>query len=259
MFHEDAIQTLQKLGLTLLQAKVYLALVSLGNATAGDVAKLSQVARQEVYRLTNELEEAGLVSKILTTPTKIKPLPLNEGLSLLLKRRIKKTSTLKVEVKELLLKNTNQRERSGHSHYEFRMIPKKAPWFRNIHIDFEKYQTFDLLTSSKRFLSRMVYDEKLYRKGASRGTKIRIITEKPPRNSPILSIVNALREHSNFEVRYTRAPPQVIIVIMDQREVALALAPSKRVGPPYLLSNHPGFVHMAQHYFDVTWEKAAES
>jgi sugar-specific transcriptional regulator TrmB len=259
MLHEDEAQTLRELGLTLLQAKVYLALVSLGNTTAGKTAKLSKVARQEVYRIINELSEAGLVSRIVATPTMFKPLPLSEGLSLLLERRIKKTSELQAKVREVFHKNINKRETNNQSNYEFRMVPEKAPWFKyRTEMVEKKYQTFDLLTTVKRFSSRMVYDEEPYKKGAKRGAKIRILTEKPHRNSPILASINALREYPNFKFRYTYIEPQVILVIPDQKEAALAISPSNRVGPPYLVSNHPSFVQMAQQYFETLWNKAKE-
>jgi Fe2+ or Zn2+ uptake regulation protein len=250
---EEEVQTLRGLGLTFLQAKVYLALVSLGNPTARETAKLSKIARQEVYRIVNELSEVGLVSRIVTTPTKFKPLPLSEGASLLIGRRCKKTYELQTKVRKLLEKRTNKK--LGHTNHEFKMVPEKAPWFRNYR-RLETIKTFDLLTSVKRFSSRLLYDKEEWVKGLENGGKFRIVTEKPPPDSSLLPIVNALRKHLNFKFRCTSTKCQVVLAIVDQKEAHLALAPSKRVGPPYLISNHPSFVHMAQNFFERCWREA---
>ncbi|MCW4047011.1 MAG: hypothetical protein NWE99_05560 [Candidatus Bathyarchaeota archaeon] len=193
MLQEEA-QILIELGLTPLQAKVYVALINLENPTANATAKLSKVARQEVYRITNELVEMGIVSRILTTPTKFQPLPLSETVSFLLKRRMKKTSELQAKAREIMKKATERRLNKQKIYY-IREIPEKGPWFENIHRQFKAVKTVDLLTTSQRFFSMMNYDEKMYQKALKRGIKIRIIIDKPPQNgTSILASINSLRE-----------------------------------------------------------------
>ena len=45
---------------------------------------------------------------------------------------------------------------------------------------------------------------------------------------------------------------------MDQKSAALAPLPSNGAGPPYLVSNQPSFVHMAQQYFEKMWENRCQ-
>jgi sugar-specific transcriptional regulator TrmB len=55
--NDEPIQTFMSLGLTLLQAKLYLTLVKLGSQ-GGEVRKISRessIARQDVYRILPEL------------------------------------------------------------------------------------------------------------------------------------------------------------------------------------------------------------
>lgn len=259
MLQKDETQILKELGLTNLQIEVYLAFASLGNTTARKVAELSKVARQEVYRIIKELSEMGLVSKIITIPTKFEPLPLGEGISVLLERKIERTNKLQTKVEELFKnKNTNIIEKKQFTDYRFEMLPTKAPWFRDNATRFATYKTFALLTSFKRFSSRVNYDKKAFIKGAEKGTKIRILTEKPPDDSPVLPIINSLRNYRDLKIRFVSSVNDVVLVIMDHKRVALALQPSNRVGPPYLVSNHPSFVRMAENYFEALWEKAAK-
>ena len=51
---DKAIETLTGLGLTVLQSKVYLALAKEGKSTVKGIAKTSNIARQDLYRITQQ-------------------------------------------------------------------------------------------------------------------------------------------------------------------------------------------------------------
>ena len=57
-------QILTNLGLTPVQARVYLALVESGPLRISAISKASDVARPDVYRILSNLEKIGLVEKI---------------------------------------------------------------------------------------------------------------------------------------------------------------------------------------------------
>jgi len=259
MTQDEEIQVLTELGLTLLQARVYLALSSLGETTARNIAALSKIARQEVYRIVDQLVEIGLVSKIVAAPTKFQPLPLSDGTAILLEHQIKKTNELKTKVEKIAKKHITTRKKDVHANFRFEMLPQQAPWFKGKVLSLESSERFDLMTSIKRLSSRINLDQSVFRKAAAKGTKIRILTEKPPPNSLVTQIINDLRKHPNIKIRFLRSFQDVILTIIDGKEVALALTPKNRVGPPYLVSDHPSYIVMAQQFFEVEWEKASDS
>ena len=96
------VQALMNLGLTLLQAKIYLTLAKLGKAGVNRISKASNVARSDVYRVMPALEKLGLAEKIVATPTIYKAAPVREGLSILLQQKTKENSELQKETKPLL-------------------------------------------------------------------------------------------------------------------------------------------------------------
>ena len=73
---DENIRTLVDLGLSGTQAKSYLGLLGIGSGSISEIANVSKVARPDTYRAINDLLEAGLVEKIITVPTKYKPLPI---------------------------------------------------------------------------------------------------------------------------------------------------------------------------------------
>ena len=70
VFLEQTSRDLVDFGLTKTQAKIYVTLVSLGVASASEVAALSKIRREEVYRIIPELEKRGIISRKLQTPRK---------------------------------------------------------------------------------------------------------------------------------------------------------------------------------------------
>jgi sugar-specific transcriptional regulator TrmB len=69
------------LGLSLNQARVYLAILKLKIRTVGHIAKFSRVRREEIYRILPTLEKMGLIEKILGKPTEIRVTPIKNALS----------------------------------------------------------------------------------------------------------------------------------------------------------------------------------
>lgn len=57
---EDRIEFLEKLGLTVVQAKIYIANIDTGPATAKQISKVAKVAREDVYRVMPSLQTLGL-------------------------------------------------------------------------------------------------------------------------------------------------------------------------------------------------------
>ena len=256
MSHQDKTELLKNLGLTTLQAKVYLAIINLGDATAQEIADLSKVARADTYRIINQLSKMGVVSKIISTPTKFQALSLKEAASLLFERHNMRYYKLKTKIKEIVEKDFTEKRKNRQERYTFSRLSENAPWLRNNALRLARYKTFDLMTSARRLGSRIVFDETPFRNASKKGTRIRIMVDKPKSDSPLFHVLKDLNEIKNVEVKLLETESPVIVIIIDGNEAALALKPSGRVGPPYLLSKHPSYVHIARQYFDVQWAKA---
>ena len=94
MLQVEDVQTLKQFGLTFLQARVYLTLVRTGKSTIRNIAENAKIARQEAQRVTSELQNVGLVERILVSPTEFDPIPLNEAVKFLVERREKRLWSL---------------------------------------------------------------------------------------------------------------------------------------------------------------------
>jgi len=75
-------------GVNVFAGKTYLGLAKLGVADVKTISKVSNVARQDVYRLTPKLQKCGLAEKIISTQTLYRAIPLKKGLSTLLQQKV---------------------------------------------------------------------------------------------------------------------------------------------------------------------------
>ncbi|MDH5462470.1 MAG: helix-turn-helix domain-containing protein, partial [Candidatus Bathyarchaeota archaeon] len=83
---DENAEMLSDFGLTHNQAKVYLTIAKLGVATVSQVSKVSKVRREDVYRILPNLEKTGLIERILDKPTRLRAIPVEDALALMIRR-----------------------------------------------------------------------------------------------------------------------------------------------------------------------------
>ena len=75
----DAVASLERLGLTTYEAKVFIALQKLGSGTAREVSRVADVPRSQVYSVTESLEDRGLVEVQQSSPMQYRPVRIEEA------------------------------------------------------------------------------------------------------------------------------------------------------------------------------------
>jgi sugar-specific transcriptional regulator TrmB len=79
MNDDDAIDGLNRLGLTTYEARVFLGLQKLGSGTASEVSDVADVPRSQVYGAAEGLEQRGLIETQQSTPTVYRPVSLEQA------------------------------------------------------------------------------------------------------------------------------------------------------------------------------------
>lgn len=86
MNEADAAEALTELGLSTYAARTFLGLQKLGVASASEVAGVTDVPRSQVYGAADELESLGLIDVQGGSPTRYRPVGVDEARSLLYDR-----------------------------------------------------------------------------------------------------------------------------------------------------------------------------
>jgi sugar-specific transcriptional regulator TrmB len=90
-------QVLIDLGLTLKQARIYLALAKHGPSRIVDLANNAKVARPDVYPILKRLRQLSIVEKIIKTPPEYKAVQMKEVLPYLLEAKTNQYERIKAQ------------------------------------------------------------------------------------------------------------------------------------------------------------------
>jgi sugar-specific transcriptional regulator TrmB len=254
------VQTLTDLGLTLVQAKVYLALARFGVSKIAVLSKTSDVARPDVYRTLNKLYDIGLVEKIVKNPVQFKALLLEDGIKVLLLKKQEEYERLKNETDALL--NSFKRKKmltDSDAANQFVLIPQKDAVKNRIRkaIDNSRY-SISVVISWKRFVHGVgdVFLESA-QKAAERQINYRFIVEKAPSEEVIEAGNKLWNIYPSFQARFLTHTPKTAFGLYDDRELFVVVDPEMDIsGSPALWTNNPSLIGLAQDYFEMLWQTA---
>jgi sugar-specific transcriptional regulator TrmB len=263
MLQNEYVHTLMDLGLTLVQAKVYVTLCKLESATIKTISRTANLARQDIYRIMPTLQEMGLVEKIIAEPTRYRAIPIKSGVATLLQCKTREHEELKKKTTELLeslanLQEINVKTAPQEEEPQFIVTSAMSLLFRRFIAATQASQksidSVGTLESFEPIASQSFED---FQKAMERGVRIRLITEKPQKNKPLPPCVKVLQKNPLYELRFISAPAPVTMSILDKREMSICIATPTYKAVPNLWSNNPAILALATNYFEEIWNKAS--
>lgn len=202
----EAIRALATLGLTTSEATVYLTLAKLEKADAKTIYKSSAVARQDIYRILAQLQEKGLVERLVVIPAEFKPVPIEWCVSILVKRIRNKLSENEKAATNALkkLKKENFENALPEEESNFVVTPKNKEIFsKKVREMLENSRkSMDIIITAKRFNYVGALFEGDFKRALERGVKFQIITELIENENLPSKGLKALMQHPFFNVRY---------------------------------------------------------
>ncbi len=259
---DEDIQTLKELGLTLLQAKTYLALSASGNATIKTIAKNTRIAKHDVYRIMPSLQELGLVEKMVSTPVIYKAAPMENATSKLLQNKTHECTNLQKKTADLVsyFRNNSFHEPVQEEDSQFRIISEKLLLLKTLDDATDNVQyTIDIMHAWG-FTSGMLlkHDPGVLKRAMKRGARIRWITEIHKEDKQAEKILSILTKNPLFEIRYYRAPIPIRTAIYDKKEAAMGLSHLPEDWAISMWSNNRMFVKIVTNYYEQIWNSASK-
>ncbi|XHH08727.1 MAG: TrmB family transcriptional regulator [Candidatus Bathyarchaeia archaeon] len=248
------------LGLSVRQARVYLALLRAGVAGVQVVSDLSGVHRQEVYRVLDVLGQLGLVQKNVTNPVSFTVTPIGEAVKLLLGQKnceldavakkaellTKKFSNSSVSQMSLTLKpcfGTIVEADRGKRYQQTIKSTRQAIW---------------VVSSWRRFKQLSIHFETQLLGALRRGVIVHVVTEKPERQVLPKWVATARLRHAGFELRTMQVSPAAAIAVFDHAQAAIAYNPNISLTKgPELWTDCSALTVLVQAYFEAVWVKAS--
>lgn len=262
MSTEKSFQILTMLGLTHSQAKVYSALASLGEARVGIIWKSSGVHRQDIYRILSELQNLGLIEKIVAKPTKFRAVPIEVATSFLIDGKENELLNFKKNANKLIstLISSNEKKEIEENEDDFVLIPKgrKIQHYRICQVLKEVQSSIDVVCTYRSLLQYLhVYSGEHSEELKRRGVKVRIIVEKPE-NQESLFEIHRLLSHMKFptQLKFTPTPLPVTFALNDEKKLLLNILKNGGIlESPKLFSTNPCIIALAKAWFEKMWKE----
>lgn len=252
-------QALIEIGLTKNQATVYSYLSMYPKEKISRLSKLINLDRSNTYKTITQLQQKGLVNKIISRPSYYEAIPLKEGIQMLLndKENAYKKAYKKAQI---LLKSVKLEKISAITPLEVKLEAsneqKAIALMKHIYPTVK--ESIDLIYNKKRFYQTYSENIRIAMKIIRRGVKIRMIIEK----TDIMTLQKhlwILKNEPNIQIRLIDFTPKTDLIIFDRKYARMSLISGAGIDQNNdLCSNYEGFVEMAQDYFDKTWNKAQE-
>ena len=265
LIHEEYIQVLVKLGLTHTQAKVYVTLLSLKSATARNIQKYSNIARQDVYRILSELKEKDLIDEIIAKPLMFRSIPPNDTISILLQRRKEEIIQLRKEairqfknfevdcvrtlpldgVSKFILLSKSETNPKAHTDKLGKAVDnarKNVMWLINF-----------------QFFNQVLFnDGEKMEKAVKRGVKFKFIVDGIPNDETLKPDIGPVLKNSNhFKIRWSPSITQADVLLVDENEAFCRLGNDAE--SHVLWSANPNFVAILKEYFNMKWKTLEHS
>jgi sugar-specific transcriptional regulator TrmB len=257
---QEDIRTLIELGLTRLQAKVYLALIQYGTMKTKKLAELSEVARPDVYRTLSKLKNMGLVEQEIVKPVRFKAIQTDIALNILLENKKRNYDQLKIKVANLRSKYKKQNNISFTEESKFVFVPSKEALIHKLRKAIAiSENSIDVATSCKRLVTACYCLSEALQEAWDNGVKGRAIINFNTEENK-LEIIKKSWRAPNAKIRYINAVPGTIMAKYDNKEVFIFTNPESSLkDSPALWSNNPSVIAMAKDYFEILWTTAMET
>ena len=172
---------LMEIGFTKTQAKLYLTLLKLGITDTPSLSKKTGVPSQVTYRTLGELQQKGLVEKIIGIPQKYRAAPFSDGLSVMVNAKAKDYENAIEKSKELLQRfYANDQKTSSISDYFLNIFEGKALMANRYNRASRNAQhTIEVCTTFQRWSILVLLVLEQIEEDLARGIKYRVILDKP--------------------------------------------------------------------------------
>ena len=259
MPNDENTDLLLGLGLTLNQAKVYLAILKLEKTTVGQVAKFSKVRREDVYRVLPSLEKMGLIERLMGKPTEIRATLIADSLTSLVteekNRSDERLTGMRSMVQKLSLKDWKQPPPGEESIYIL-IAEKKSILAKTSELINNSEKEVALIADNLRITQVLAHFSEEHKHAIKKGAQIRLIFEGDSPDSLLKEKVKKLIGSASVSVKFHREALNHFIM-SDDKEALITTSKISGLGEsPSLWTNNNNLIGVLRTSFESDWKKA---
>jgi sugar-specific transcriptional regulator TrmB len=261
MSNDENTDLLLGLGLSLNQARVYLAILKLERTTVGQAAKFSKVRREDVYRILPALEKKGLIERLLSKPIEIRATPISDALSFLVAEEKTKSddrlTRMRSRVQKLSLKDWKQ-PLPGEASIYILIAEKKAILAKTSRLIRNSKKEVALIADKARIIPVLSRFSDECKRAINKGAQIRLIFEGDHPDALLKEKVKKLIDGTSVHIKFHREPLNHFIM-SDDKEALITTSKESGLGEsPSLWTNNSNLIGVLRTSFESDWKKAED-
>jgi sugar-specific transcriptional regulator TrmB len=260
MSNDENTDLLIGLGLTLNQARVYIAVLKLQKTTVGRVAKYSKVRREDVYRVLPSLEEMGLVERLLGKPAELRATLVTDALASLVeeekKRSAERLNTMRSKVKKLTLKEWKQAPLEESVY--ILIAEKKAILAKTSELIKNSEKEVAFITDKEHFKPLLAVFKDEYKNAIMKETQVRLILEGDCSEVSLKKNIQKLIGSVSVSIKFHRDALNHFIM-SDDKEALITTSKESGLGEsPSLWTNNKNLIGVLRTGFESDWKQAED-
>jgi sugar-specific transcriptional regulator TrmB len=261
MSNDENTDLLLGLGLTLNQAKVYIAILKLQKTTVGKVAKVSRVRREDVYRILPTLEKMGLIERLLGKPTEVRATLISDSLTSLVaeekNRSEERLTGMRSMVQKLSLKDWKQPFSEEESIYIL-IAEKKAILAKTSELISNSREEVALIADKTIIPQVLARFSDEHRHAIKMGAQVRLIFEEESPDVLLREKVQKFIGSASVSVRFHGGALNHFIM-SDDKEALITTSKESGLGEsPSLWTNNRNLIGVLRTSFESDWKKAED-
>ena len=244
-----------ELGLTRIQAILYLNLILYGEADAHLIAFWTSLPRTEIYRTLDELQQKGLVDRELSSPLKFMGVPPFIGLQAIIDQKSTEIGKMQKNLKKFTMEFQVKQEQQKEKDYKITIIENRKRIITKIKQQHDNAKfSVDVVSFLPRFLQILNESQDNYKKAVARGVKYRLIIGLQNEKQDLPDDVLKTHNNKNTVIKTMIGARQVNSAIFDREHASFSYFPDRPITEsPYVLTNNPCLVEFALNSFEQMW------
>ncbi len=254
-----SIELLTRLGLSITEAKIFVALHRNEPIAARTIAKSLEMSRELVYRTLPGLQEKGIVERIISNPQTFRRVSIKEACIILLHYKREEDKEISKLIEEL---PKDQEVVDTCAEDTISIIPANSEntyWsyrWKNVK------KSVDIIISLKNMMTWLYSTaEQFISLGNNRNVKIRIIVKTNLEKKKIERALKSFQfiDFKFLDYRISYDIPISTLVIFDKTNLIICIKNDCQIErAKWLFTNNPLLVEKNNHYFEEQWQKLNE-
>lgn len=256
----EFINKLKDFGLNSYEVKLWVALLSRGVSTAGELSDIANVPRSRTYDVLESLEKKGFIIMKIGKPIKYLAIEPDRVVDIV-KKTIETEAQNKAKVVESIKESEILQElqllhSKGIEHVDSSELSGSVKGQQNLHSHVESVirnaeETVIMMTTASALVAKTELLLPVFEQLQKRNVTIQIATQISD------TIANEVKQLSQFcEVRHTDKVGRFVLV--DGQEVLFMVMDDTQIHPTYdvgIWVNTPFFTQALQNLFDIAWKE----